>query len=42
MPLVSIPVRTAVIALPGARVMISPGSRLTPEALRTEGVLLRK
>ena len=34
MPLVSIPVRTAVIALPGARVMISPGSRLTPEALR--------
>lgn len=32
-----LPVRTTVIGLENARVMVSPGSRLTPEQLRQAG-----
>lgn len=36
-PLMHLPVRTAVLELEGARVLLSPGSRLTAEQLRDAG-----
>lgn len=37
MPLLALPVRTPVVALASARVMISPGSKLTPYQLQQAG-----
>jgi hypothetical protein len=39
MPLMSLPVRSTVVQLSSARVLHSPGSKLTPEALRSAGAV---
>lgn len=39
MPLMSLPVRTTVVQLKMGQVMISPGSQLTPEQLRSAGTV---